>query len=96
MAVNMTVQSGVVKSPALRYTSDGKVEYRFTLMQQEKDWLLYLPCFAPGAAGERLHEQLDEGMTIVIKRQARVQKARHQGWGAEPAGNSRVGGGRAD
>ena len=66
MAVNMTVQSGVVKSPSLRCASDGKVEYWFTLMQQEKDWPLYLPCFAPGAAGERLHEQLDEGMTIVI------------------------------
>ncbi len=66
MAVNMIVASGRVKAPALRYATDGKAEYRFTLEQQEGDFCLWLPCFAPGAAAERLHEQLDEGMTIVI------------------------------
>ena len=66
MAVNMIVASGRVKAPAFRYATDGKAEYRFTLVHEEGDFCLWLPCFAPGAAAERLHEQLDEGMTILI------------------------------
>lgn len=66
MSVNMTVQSGVVRSPALRYDSQSRAEFRFTLDQTEGDWHLYLPCFSPGAAGERLASELDDGMSIVI------------------------------
>ena len=66
MAVNLVVQDGVVKSPALRYASDGKAEYRFTLEQKDGEFTLWLPCFAPGAAGERLASALDAGMRIVI------------------------------
>jgi hypothetical protein len=66
MAVNLVVQDGVVKSPALRYATDGKVEFRFTLAQIEKDWPLYLPCCAVSAAAERLAAELDDGMHIVI------------------------------
>jgi hypothetical protein len=67
MSINMTVQSGVVKSPALRYDSQSRPEFRFTLVQEtEKDWPLYLPCFSPGAAGERLASELEDGMAIII------------------------------
>jgi hypothetical protein len=50
MSINMVVQAGVMKSPALRYGPDGKPEFRFTLVQPEKDWQVFLPCCSPGAA----------------------------------------------
>jgi single-stranded DNA-binding protein len=66
MAVNIVVQDGVVKSPTLRYATDGKPEFRFTLVQQEKDWPLYLPCCAVGAAAERLASEIEDGQHVVI------------------------------
>src|ERR671922_1260971 len=32
----------------------------------EKDWPLYLPCFSPGAAGERLASELEDGQIIIV------------------------------
>jgi hypothetical protein len=66
MATNLVIQSGTVKSPALRFATDGKAEYRFTLEQHDGGFTTWLPCFAPGATGERLHDQLDEGMRILV------------------------------
>ena len=66
MSINVVVQDGVVKSPALRYATDGKPEFRFTLVQTEHDWPLYLPCCAAGAAAERLASDLSEGDHIVL------------------------------
>jgi single-stranded DNA-binding protein len=66
VAINLVVASGIVKSPALRFDAQGRAEYRFTLEQRDGEYTLWLPCFAPGAAGERLHEQLDEGQHVVI------------------------------
>jgi single-stranded DNA-binding protein len=66
MAVNLVVASGTVMKPALRFDSNAKAEYRFTLDQQDGDFHLWLPCCASGSAAERLHEQLDEGMRIII------------------------------
>ena len=66
MAVNLVVQDGVVKSPALRYSTDGKPELRFTLAQTEKDWPLYLPCVAVGSAAERLASELEDGQHIMV------------------------------
>lgn len=66
MAINLVVQSGQVKNLALRYAADGKPELRFTLIQQEGTWPLYLPCCAVGAAAERLASEIDADMYIVI------------------------------
>ena len=66
MSVNVLVQDGVVKSLALRYATDGKAELRFTLVQTEKDWPLYLPCTAGGATAERLASEIEDGQHIVI------------------------------
>jgi hypothetical protein len=66
MAINLVVQSGQVKNLALRYAADGKPELRFTLIQQEGTWPLYLPCCAVGAAAERLASEIDADMPIVI------------------------------
>ena len=66
MSINLTVQDGVVKSPALRYDSNSKPELCFTLVQTEKDWPLYLPCTAVGAAAERLASEIEDGQHIVI------------------------------
>ena len=66
MAINLVVQDGVVKSPGLRYATDGKPEFRFTLIQTEKDWPLYRPCCAVGAAAERLASEIEDGQHVVI------------------------------
>ena len=69
--LNLVVASGRVKSPALRFDNQARPEYRFTLEQVEvsadgRTFTLYLPCCASGAAAERLHEQLDEGLHIAL------------------------------
>jgi single-stranded DNA-binding protein len=66
MSINLTVQDGVVKSPALRYDSNSKPELRFTLVQTERDWPLYLPCTAVGAAAERLASEIEDGQHIIV------------------------------
>jgi hypothetical protein len=66
MVVNLMVQSGIVKSPALRYDSNSKPEFRFTLMQQEKDWPLYLPSCAVGSAAECPASEMDDGQHIIV------------------------------
>ena len=66
MSLNLVVQDGVVKNPALRYSADGKPEFRFTLLQQEGAWPLYLPCCVVGAVAERLAGEIDADMHIVI------------------------------
>jgi hypothetical protein len=64
--LNLVIASGEVKSPALRYDAHSKPEFRFTFQQMEKDWPLYLPCFSPGAAGERLAGEVEAGQHILI------------------------------
>jgi hypothetical protein len=66
MAINMVLASGLVKSPALRYDPQSRPEFRFTLEQRDGDFCLWLPCFTPGAAAERLAGELEEGMHICI------------------------------
>jgi single-stranded DNA-binding protein len=66
MSINLVVVDGVVKSPALRYGPDGKPEFRFTLVQTENGFPLYLPCCAAGSAAERLASEIDEGQHIVV------------------------------
>ena len=76
---------GIVQHPALRYDEHSKPEFRFTLQQMEKEWPLYLPCFSPGAAGERLASEIDEGDHVVItsgklayrKRQTKAGEVSH-------------------
>jgi hypothetical protein len=50
MSINLVVESGIVQSRALRYAADGKPEFRFTLIQTENGFPLYLPCCAVGRA----------------------------------------------
>lgn len=66
MSVNLVVQEGIVKNPALRYGADGKPECRFTLLQVDNGFTLYLPCCALGNVAERVAEQITEGDHIVI------------------------------
>jgi hypothetical protein len=66
MSLNMVVVDGIASHVALRYDEQAKPELRFTLVQQEKEWPLYLPCFSPGAAGERLASEIDDGSHIVV------------------------------
>ena len=66
MSVNVVIQSGLVKSPALRYDHQSRPEFRFTLEQRDGDFCLWLPCFTPGAAAERLAGELEDGMSICI------------------------------
>jgi hypothetical protein len=66
IAINLVVQDGIVQHPALRYDSNSKPESRFTLVQTEKDWPLYLPCTAVGSAAERLASEIEDGQHIVI------------------------------
>jgi hypothetical protein len=66
MSTNLVIQDGVVKSLAMRYDANSKPELRFTLVQTEKEWPLYLPCFCPGAAGERLANELEDGQHILV------------------------------
>jgi single-stranded DNA-binding protein len=66
MPINVVLLDGQVKSPALRYANDGKPEFRFTLVQTENNWSLFLPCCALGAAAERLASELDDGQHIIV------------------------------
>jgi hypothetical protein len=66
MSLNLVVLDGVASHVALRYDEHSKPELRFTLTQTEKDWPLYLPCFSPGAAGERLAAEIEEGQHVVV------------------------------
>jgi hypothetical protein len=66
VVTNLTVQSSTVKSLALLYDSNSKPELRFTLVQMEKDWPLYLPCCAVGSAAERLAGEIEEGQYIIL------------------------------
>jgi hypothetical protein len=69
--INVVVQSGIVKWPALRYGSDGRPEYRFVLYRetQNADGLTFplsIPCCAVSSTAERLASELDEGDFIVV------------------------------
>ncbi len=66
MAVNLVLASGVVKSLALKYDHQSRPELRFTLEQRDGEFCLWLPCFTPGAAAERLAGDLEDGMHICI------------------------------
>jgi single-stranded DNA-binding protein len=66
MSVNLVLASGIVRSLALKYATDGKPELRFTLDQEENGFHLWLPCCAFGATAERLAGDLDDGMAILI------------------------------
>jgi hypothetical protein len=66
MSTNIVIQDGVVKSLAMRYDANSKPELRWTLEQQSGEFCLYLPCFAPGAAGERLAGELEDGQHILV------------------------------
>jgi single-stranded DNA-binding protein len=66
MSINLVVLDGIVKSPALRYATDGKPEFRFTPQQEENGFHLWLPCCAVGSAAERLASELEDGQQIVI------------------------------
>jgi hypothetical protein len=71
LSVNVVVQSGRVKSMALKYDSHSRPELRWTLEQTEyatdgKSWTLWLPCCASGSAAERLAGELEDGQAIVI------------------------------
>lgn len=66
MSLNLVVQDGVVKNPALRYSADGKPELRFTLQQVDNGFTLYLPCCALGASAEKVAEQINDGDHVVI------------------------------
>jgi single-stranded DNA-binding protein len=66
MSVNLVVQSGTVKNLALRYGPDGKGECRFTLLQVDNGFTLFLPCCALGTVAERIAEQITEGDHVMI------------------------------
>jgi hypothetical protein len=66
MSLNVVIIDGVASHIALRYDEFSKPELRWTLTQTEKDWPLYLPCFSPGAAGERLASEIEDGSHVVI------------------------------
>jgi hypothetical protein len=69
--INAVIQSGIVKWPGLKYGTDGKPEFRFTLTRPyqkasgdtgESGY----PCCAIGAMAEKLAADLDEGMFVVV------------------------------
>lgn len=67
ITINAVIQSGTVKWPALRYDVSGKPEFRFVLYREMQNaegqtFLLSIPCCSPGATGERLATELDEGV----------------------------------
>lgn len=66
MAVNLVVVDGIAQHVALRYDANSKPELRWTLVQQDKDWPLYLPCCAVGAAAERLAGEIENGQHVVV------------------------------
>jgi single-stranded DNA-binding protein len=66
MSINLVLEDGIVKSLSLKYDSQSRPELRWTLVQTEKDWPLYLPCCAVGAAAERLASELEDGQHIVV------------------------------
>jgi hypothetical protein len=69
--INTAIQSGTVKWPALRYDGSGKPEFRFVLYRETTNaegqtFPLSIPCCSPGATGELLASELDEGDVVVI------------------------------
>jgi single-stranded DNA-binding protein len=66
MSVNLVVQEGIVKNLGLRYGADGKPECRFTLLQVDNGFTLYLPCCALGGSAEKVAEQISEGDHVMI------------------------------
>jgi hypothetical protein len=56
--INVVVQSGIVKWPALRYDGNGRPKFRFTLYRETANadgqvFPLSIPCCSPGGTGER-------------------------------------------
>jgi hypothetical protein len=71
ITINAVIQSGTVKWPALRYDDSGKPEFRFVLYRETQNaegqtFPLSIPCCSPGATGERLAEELNEGDFVVV------------------------------
>jgi single-stranded DNA-binding protein len=71
ITINAVIQSGIVKWPALRYDGSGKPEFRFVLYRETTNaegqtFPLSIPCCSPGATGERLAEELNEGDFVVV------------------------------
>jgi single-stranded DNA-binding protein len=69
--INVVVQSGIVRYPALRYNEHGKPEFRFVLTRTTQGpdghtFTLSIPCCAVAGTAEKLAGDLDEGMSIVI------------------------------
>jgi single-stranded DNA-binding protein len=68
--INVVVQSGVVRYPALRYNEQSKPEFRFVLTRTTEmngqTFTLSIPCCAVGATAEKLAGEIDEGHAIVI------------------------------
>jgi hypothetical protein len=71
ITINAVIQSGTVKWPALRYDGSGKPEFRFVLYRETTNadgqtFPLSIPCWSPGATGERLATELDAGDFVVV------------------------------
>jgi single-stranded DNA-binding protein len=64
--INVVVQSGVVRFPALRYNEQGKPEFRFVLTRTSGQFTLSIPCCSVGATAEKLAGELDDGSAVVI------------------------------
>jgi hypothetical protein len=69
--VNVVVQSGLVKWPALRYDPGSRPEFRFVLYREtqnadDQTFALSIPCCAVSSTAERLASEMDEGDFVVI------------------------------
>jgi hypothetical protein len=69
--INVVVQSGVVKWPALRYDAHSRPEFRFVLYRETQNtdgqtFALSIPCCAVGATAEKLASEVDEGMFVMV------------------------------
>jgi hypothetical protein len=81
LSINVVVQSGVVKWPALRYDASGKPEFRWTLARstpgaEGQTFTLSIPCCAVGVTAERLATEIDDGDFIVITQGELVYRKR--------------------
>jgi single-stranded DNA-binding protein len=79
--INVVVQSGIVKWPALRYGTDGKPEFRFVLYRETQNaegqtFPLSIPCCAVSGTAERLATELDEGDFVVVTQGELVYRKR--------------------
>jgi single-stranded DNA-binding protein len=79
--INVVVQSGIVKWPALRYGTDGKPEFRFVLYRETQNaegqtFPLSIPCCAVSETAERLATELDEGDFVVVTQGELVYRKR--------------------